>query len=131
MRTYSRIGKRIALATGFHFDTEEGDNLIPGFLDAIIGIGQGETKSFPLVFPESWKQDNLRGVHAQFTVSYFQLFPDIVHFFPLRVSSSIYLLFQRVEFIGFSKYSWLVDSTLQLDKLTVFLSIFIYLIVNL
>lgn len=81
MRTYSRIGKRIALAAGFHFDTEEGDNLIPGFLDAIIGIRQGETKSFPLIFPESWKQDNLRGVHAQFTVSYFQLCPDIVHFF--------------------------------------------------
>lgn len=80
MRTYSRIGKRIALATGFHFDTEEGDNLIPGFLDGILGIRQGETKSFLLVFPESWKRDNLRGVHAQFTVSYFQLFPDIVHF---------------------------------------------------
>lgn len=36
-----------------------------------MGIQRGETKSFPLVFPESWKQENLRGVHAQFTVSAF------------------------------------------------------------
>ncbi|KAJ4849376.1 hypothetical protein Tsubulata_043058 [Turnera subulata] len=59
---------------GFHFDTEDGDKLLPGFLDSIIGIRQGETKSFPLVFPESWKQENLRGVHAQFTVECKELF---------------------------------------------------------
>lgn len=58
----------ISLA-GFHFDTEDGDKVIPGFLDEIIGIKAGETKSFPLFFPESWRQENLRGVHSQFTVS--------------------------------------------------------------
>lgn len=57
--------------SGFNLDTEEGDYLIPGFLNSIIGIQQGETKSFPLQFPETWKQENLRGVHAQFTVSSF------------------------------------------------------------
>ena len=56
---------------GLNFDTEDGDKVIPGFLDSIIGIQRGETKSFPLVFPESWKQENLCGVHAQFTVGFF------------------------------------------------------------
>ncbi|THG21690.1 hypothetical protein TEA_000319 [Camellia sinensis var. sinensis] len=59
---------------GFQFDTEDGDKVLPGFLDSIIGIQQGETKSFPLLFPESWKQENLRGVHAQFTVECKELF---------------------------------------------------------
>lgn len=55
---------------GFNFDTDDGEILLPGFLDSIIGIQRGETKSFPLTFPETWKQENLRGVHAQFTVSF-------------------------------------------------------------
>ncbi|KAA8527013.1 hypothetical protein F0562_008758 [Nyssa sinensis] len=63
-----------AESKGFHFDTEDGDKVLPGFLDSIIGIQRGETKSFPLVFPESWKQENLRGVHAQFTVECKELF---------------------------------------------------------
>ncbi|KAK9268644.1 hypothetical protein L1049_000401 [Liquidambar formosana] len=59
---------------GFHFDTEDGEKLLPGFLDSIIGIQRGETKSFPLVFPESWRQENLCGVRAQFTVECKELF---------------------------------------------------------
>ncbi|OAY65701.1 Trigger factor-like protein TIG, Chloroplastic [Ananas comosus] len=35
---------------------------------------KGETRSFPLQFPESWEQENLRGVHAQFTVECKELF---------------------------------------------------------
>ncbi|CAH9063841.1 unnamed protein product [Cuscuta epithymum] len=68
--------KRIPAAEskGFNFDTEEGDKVLPGFLDSVIGIKCGETKSFPLVFPESWKQEDLRGVHAQFTVHCKELF---------------------------------------------------------
>lgn len=58
------------LYAGFHFDTDDGNKVLPGFLDSIIGIRPGETKSFPLVFPETWKQENLRGVQAQFTVSF-------------------------------------------------------------
>ncbi|CAK9163894.1 unnamed protein product [Ilex paraguariensis] len=53
---------------------EDRDKVLPGFVDSIIGIHRGETKSFPLVFPESWKQENLRGVHAQFTVECKELF---------------------------------------------------------
>ncbi|XP_058080228.1 trigger factor-like protein TIG, Chloroplastic isoform X2 [Magnolia sinica] len=69
-------GEKIPFAEkkGFSFDTEDGDYLIPGFLNSIIGIQRGETKSFPLLFPESWKQENLRGVYAQFTVECKELF---------------------------------------------------------
>ncbi|KAH7844583.1 hypothetical protein Vadar_029661 [Vaccinium darrowii] len=68
--------KRIpsAESKGFNFDTEDGDKVLPGFLDSIIGIQRGETKSFPLVFPESWRQESLRGVQAQFTVECKELF---------------------------------------------------------
>ncbi|EOA13136.1 hypothetical protein CARUB_v10026153mg, partial [Capsella rubella] len=63
-----------AESKGFHFDTEEGNRLLPGFLDSITGIRAGESKSFTLVFPESWKQENLRGQRAQFTVDCKELF---------------------------------------------------------
>ncbi|XP_042394599.1 trigger factor-like protein TIG, Chloroplastic isoform X1 [Zingiber officinale] len=59
---------------GFYLDTEERHNLLAGFLDSILGIQQGQTRTFPLQFPETWDQDNLRGVHAQFTVECKELF---------------------------------------------------------
>nr|AKM76831.1 trigger factor type chaperone family protein [Erodium gruinum] len=58
----------------FNFDTEDGDKVLPGFLDSLIGIRGGETRSFPLVFPDSWRQEHLRGVHAEFTVVCKELF---------------------------------------------------------
>ncbi|KAG8502795.1 hypothetical protein CXB51_000553 [Gossypium anomalum] len=63
-----------AESKGFQFDTEDDDKVLPGFLDSIIGIRQGETKSFPYIFPETWQQENLRGVEAQFTVECKELF---------------------------------------------------------
>lgn len=66
-----RISQLYFLSEGYHFDTEDGDKVVPGFLESIIGIQRGETKSFPLVFPESWTQEELQGVHAQFNVSGF------------------------------------------------------------
>ncbi|XP_071730244.1 trigger factor-like protein TIG, Chloroplastic [Rutidosis leptorrhynchoides] len=63
-----------AESKGFHFDTDDGDRVIPGFLDAIIGMKGGETKSFPLVFPDTWKQEDLRGLPCQFTVDCKELF---------------------------------------------------------
>ncbi|XP_078165649.1 trigger factor type chaperone family protein [Carex rostrata] len=59
---------------GFHLDTEESNNLLPGFLDSIIGIRQGETRSFPLEFPQSWEEENLRGVSVKYTVECKELF---------------------------------------------------------
>nr|AKM76832.1 trigger factor type chaperone family protein [Erodium texanum] len=58
----------------FNFDTEDGDKVLPGFLDSLIGIRGGETRSFPLVFPDSWRQEHLRGVRAEFTVVCKELF---------------------------------------------------------
>ncbi|KAI3992571.1 hypothetical protein MKX01_020863 [Papaver californicum] len=63
-----------AESKGFQLDTEEADNLPPGFLDSIIGIQGGETKTFSLAFPDSWRQENLRGVVAQYTVKCKELF---------------------------------------------------------
>ncbi|XP_075486163.1 trigger factor-like protein TIG, Chloroplastic isoform X2 [Primulina tabacum] len=63
-----------AESKGFQFDTEDGDRVFPNFLIAITGMKRGETKSFPFVFPDSWKQEDLRGVCAQFTVECKELF---------------------------------------------------------
>lgn len=63
-----------AESKGFQFDTEDGDRVLPDFLNSVIGIKRGESKSFPYVFPESWKQEDLRGVRAQFTVDCKELF---------------------------------------------------------
>lgn len=63
-----------AESTGFHLDTEENNNLVPGFLGSLIGIRPGETRSFPIQFPESFDQESLRGVRAQFTVVCKELF---------------------------------------------------------
>ncbi|OWM81318.1 hypothetical protein CDL15_Pgr007356 [Punica granatum] len=63
-----------AESKGYQFDTEDGDKVLPGFVDSIIGIRQGETKAFPLAFPESWRQEDLRGVNALFTVECKELF---------------------------------------------------------
>ncbi|CAI9287927.1 unnamed protein product [Lactuca saligna] len=63
-----------AESKGFQFDTEDGDRVIPGFLDAIIGIQGGETKSFPHTFPDSWKQEDLHSLPCQFTVECKELF---------------------------------------------------------
>uniref|UniRef100_A0A453RE33 peptidylprolyl isomerase n=1 Tax=Aegilops tauschii subsp. strangulata TaxID=200361 RepID=A0A453RE33_AEGTS len=56
-----------AESTGFHLDTEENTNLVPGFLGSLIGIRPGETRTFPIQFPESFEQETLQGVRAQFT----------------------------------------------------------------
>ncbi|KAL3503555.1 hypothetical protein ACH5RR_038004 [Cinchona calisaya] len=63
-----------AESRGFQFDTEDGDRILPGFLESIVGIQRGETKTFPYVFPESWAQENLRGVQASFAVECKELF---------------------------------------------------------
>lgn len=60
----------VCLATsGFQLDTDEGGSFLPGFVEALIGIQNGETRSFDLVFPETWEQESLRGLKARFTVN--------------------------------------------------------------
>ncbi|CAN6207862.1 unnamed protein product [Urochloa humidicola] len=69
-------GEKISSAesTDFHLDTEENNNLVPGFLGSLIGIRPGETRSFPMQFPESFEQESLQGLRAQFTVVCKELF---------------------------------------------------------
>eukprot|EP00252_Welwitschia_mirabilis_P024897 TRINITY_DN758_c0_g1_i1.p1 TRINITY_DN758_c0_g1~~TRINITY_DN758_c0_g1_i1.p1 ORF type:complete len:536 (+),score=138.01 TRINITY_DN758_c0_g1_i1:219-1826(+) len=66
---------------GFQLDTEETGNLVPGFIDAIIGLERGMTKSFTVTFPDSWKEKELQSVHARFNVECKELFyrdlPDL------------------------------------------------------
>lgn len=57
--------------SGFQFDTEDEDKVLPDFLNSIAGIKRGETKTFPYTFPDTWKQENLHGLRALFTVSSF------------------------------------------------------------
>ncbi|KAL3686763.1 hypothetical protein R1sor_013072 [Riccia sorocarpa] len=63
------LGDRILSAEqkGFQLDTEDSANFLPGFVEALIGINRDETREFKLVFPETWSQEFLRGIHAQFT----------------------------------------------------------------
>ena len=57
------------MSPGFQLDTEEGAFLLPGFVEAVLGLEAGQSKSFDLVFPETWQQESLRGVKARFSVS--------------------------------------------------------------
>lgn len=59
---------------GFHLDTEESTHLVPGFVNAILGLETGQTRSFQLAFPDTWKQKELQGVLAHFTVECKELF---------------------------------------------------------
>lgn len=59
---------------GFHLDTEESTQLVPGFVNAILGLETGQTRSFQLAFPDTWKQKELQGVLARFTVECKELF---------------------------------------------------------
>ena len=51
-------------------DTEEGLNYLPGFVEEILGLKRGETRTFDLVFPETWQVEATRGATGRFVVSY-------------------------------------------------------------
>ncbi|KAG6405305.1 hypothetical protein SASPL_132892 [Salvia splendens] len=57
-----------AESKGFRFDTEDEDKVLPDFMNSIAGIKRDETKTFPYTFPDTWEQEDLRGVRALFTV---------------------------------------------------------------
>lgn len=74
-------------------DIEENNNLVPGFLGSLIGIRPGETRSFPLQFPESFEQESLQGVRAQFTVSATRLPKDHIYKYIVPISHHISIIF--------------------------------------
>ena len=71
------------VVAGFHLDTEEGLNYLPGFVEAILGLQRGETRTFDLVFPQTWQVETTRGATGHFVVSY------IVHYYFLCVNISV------------------------------------------
>lgn len=44
-------------------------NMIPGWEDELVGLNQGETKSFDIVFPEDYRATDLAGKSATFEVT--------------------------------------------------------------
>ncbi|GAQ78231.1 trigger factor type chaperone family protein [Klebsormidium nitens] len=70
------VGEEILSATqkGFQLDTEEGAFLLPGFVEAVLGLEAGQAKAFDLVFPDTWQQESLRGVKARFSVDVKEIF---------------------------------------------------------
>ncbi|MBV8423939.1 MAG: trigger factor [Candidatus Eremiobacteraeota bacterium] len=47
----------------------ESDRFIPGFIDAILGMKTGDTKTFDVTFPEDFPKAELAGKDASFTVT--------------------------------------------------------------
>ncbi len=47
----------------------ENDRFIPGFVEAIIGMKTGDTKTFDVKFPDDFPKAELAGADAQFTVT--------------------------------------------------------------
>lgn len=82
---------------GFHLDTEENNNLVPGFLGSLIGIRPGDARSFPIQFPESFEQESLRGVRAQFTVSVTSKIPHLKFVLPMHLSNHVILCLYRSQ----------------------------------
>ncbi|CAI5517558.1 unnamed protein product [Closterium sp. Naga37s-1] len=63
-----------ATQKGFQLDTEEGEYLLPGMVEALIGMQRGQTREFQLTFPPTWQTESLRNLPATFTVKCQELF---------------------------------------------------------
>ncbi|KAJ7295698.1 hypothetical protein O6H91_Y169700, partial [Diphasiastrum complanatum] len=63
---------------GFQLDTEEGSKFLPGFVDALLGLEKGQSRTFDLTFPLIWEQEALRGIKARFTADCKELFLRIL-----------------------------------------------------
>eukprot|EP00850_Spirogloea_muscicola_P008029 SM000042S15296 [mRNA] locus=s42:182483:186738:- [translate_table: standard] len=50
----------LALIVGFQLDTEDLRFLLPGFVEALLGLERGESRIFDLSFPDTWQQEALR-----------------------------------------------------------------------
>ncbi|MFX5785218.1 FKBP-type peptidyl-prolyl cis-trans isomerase, partial [Acinetobacter baumannii] len=55
-------------AEGFSFVLGEG-RMLPEFEQATLGLKQGESKKFPLAFPEDYHGKDVAGKTAEFTVT--------------------------------------------------------------
>jgi trigger factor len=49
------------------------ERFVPGFEDQLIGMREGETKTFPITFPDDYPEADLAGVLAEFEVTLLEL----------------------------------------------------------
>jgi len=49
------------------------ENMIPGFEDQLLGLGEGEDKTFTITFPVDYPQAELAGTEAEFDVALLEL----------------------------------------------------------
>ena len=57
---------------GMEVELEEG-RMIPGFVEGILGMAVGETRTVRCAFPESYPQEDAAGREAEFTISLLEL----------------------------------------------------------
>ena len=57
-----------ASATDFQLEMES-DRFIPGFIDGIVGMSQGETKTIAVTFPDEYPQEDIAGKPAEFEIT--------------------------------------------------------------
>ncbi|MDJ1176515.1 trigger factor [Roseofilum sp. BLCC_M114] len=57
-----------ASATDFQLEMES-DRFIPGFIDGIVGMQQGEAKTIAVTFPEEYPQEDIAGQPAEFEIT--------------------------------------------------------------
>jgi trigger factor len=50
-----------------------GERLLPGFEDQLVNLREGESKTFPLSFPDDYPESGLAGVAAEFEVKLLEL----------------------------------------------------------
>jgi trigger factor len=52
----------------------DGDEPAPGFVDALVGMAPDEERSFTLTLPSDFRQEELRGQEAEFTVKMLEVY---------------------------------------------------------
>ncbi|MDJ1177433.1 trigger factor [Roseofilum sp. BLCC_M91] len=57
-----------ASATDFQLEMES-DRFIPGFIDGIVGMEQGESKTIAVKFPDEYPQEDIAGQPAEFEIT--------------------------------------------------------------
>ncbi|MBP0037450.1 MAG: trigger factor [Roseofilum sp. SID1] len=57
-----------ASATDFQVEMES-DRFIPGFIDGIVGMEQGQTKTIAVKFPDEYPQEDIAGQPAEFEIT--------------------------------------------------------------
>jgi trigger factor len=87
-------------ADDLEVELEEG-RMIPGFIEGILGMGLGETRTIPCQFPDDYPQEDARGREASFVITLKDLktreLPDLDDDFAQQASELPTLAEMRVD----------------------------------